>query len=298
MKPGLQRVAKRRRNPFTGGWVKAHYWIRKTVPGVAHNPRKKPPPPGDEEYPKYFTDPMLTWFARERAYENNWNSRTGQPDGYPPRFPIPREYCAWEASYPGYTPVEYEAPELSTEAWAEKTEPEVRPRNPVGRTGITGRGKLGKWGPNFAADNIITRENPETGEVEVLVLIRKDDKQQTRWAFPGGMVDEGEVASAAATRELREEVGITVDMETGEEMFKGYVDDPRNTDNAWMTTTAMWKHLPVEETRSMKVVLAEKEVTKWAWKPIGRELIGNMYASHGAILSEVYDVLQSQGKTS
>lgn len=27
----------------------------------------------------------------------------------------------------------------------------LAPRNPVGRTGITGRGHLGRWGPNHAA---------------------------------------------------------------------------------------------------------------------------------------------------
>jgi ADP-ribose pyrophosphatase len=32
-----------------------------------------------------------------------------------------------------------------------------RPQNPIGRTGITGRGQLGKWGPNHAADPIVTR---------------------------------------------------------------------------------------------------------------------------------------------
>ena len=32
-----------------------------------------------------------------------------------------------------------------------------RPINPKGRTGITGRGQLGKWGPNHAADPIVTR---------------------------------------------------------------------------------------------------------------------------------------------
>lgn len=31
------------------------------------------------------------------------------------------------------------------------------PRNPIGRTGITGRGCLGRWGPNHAADPIVTR---------------------------------------------------------------------------------------------------------------------------------------------
>ena len=31
-------------------------------------------------------------------------------------------------------------------------------RNPAGRTGLTGRGLLGKWGPNHAADPIVTRQ--------------------------------------------------------------------------------------------------------------------------------------------
>lgn len=31
------------------------------------------------------------------------------------------------------------------------------PRNPCGRTGLTGRGLLGRWGPNHAADPIVTR---------------------------------------------------------------------------------------------------------------------------------------------
>ena len=32
-----------------------------------------------------------------------------------------------------------------------------KPQNPVGRTGIIGRGRLGRWGPNHAADAIVTR---------------------------------------------------------------------------------------------------------------------------------------------
>lgn len=31
------------------------------------------------------------------------------------------------------------------------------PQNPCGRTGIIGRGLLGRWGPNHAADPIVTR---------------------------------------------------------------------------------------------------------------------------------------------
>lgn len=32
-----------------------------------------------------------------------------------------------------------------------------RPRNPAGRTGLVGRGLLGHWDPNHAADPILTR---------------------------------------------------------------------------------------------------------------------------------------------
>ena len=30
-------------------------------------------------------------------------------------------------------------------------------RNPIGRTGMSGRGLLGRWGPNHAVDPIVTR---------------------------------------------------------------------------------------------------------------------------------------------
>lgn len=39
----------------------------------------------------------------------------------------------------------------------EYTVKEKRPLNPVGRTGLTGRGLLGRWGPNHAADPIVSR---------------------------------------------------------------------------------------------------------------------------------------------
>ena len=41
------------------------------------------------------------------------------------------------------------------------------PRNPRGRTGVCGRGELGQWGPNHAADPIVTRKEPLTGSLQV-----------------------------------------------------------------------------------------------------------------------------------
>ena len=60
-----------------------------------------------------------------------------------------------------------------------------RPLNPVGRTGLAGRGLLGKWGSNHAADPIVTRFHPAGGQLQVVAIQRKDTGQ---WAIPGGMV--------------------------------------------------------------------------------------------------------------
>jgi ADP-ribose pyrophosphatase len=49
-----------------------------------------------------------------------------------------------------------------------------RPRNPKGRTGLQGRGLLGKWGPNQAADPIVLRLNPVSKEPEVVLIERAD----------------------------------------------------------------------------------------------------------------------------
>jgi hypothetical protein len=42
-----------------------------------------------------------------------------------------------------------------------------RPLNPRGRTGLRGRGLLGQWGPNHAANPIVTRREPLTGTMQV-----------------------------------------------------------------------------------------------------------------------------------
>ena len=58
------------------------------------------------------------------------------------------------------------------------------PLNPRGRTGVGGRGLLGRWGPNHAADLIVTRYHPQTGTLQLVALRREDTGQ---FAVPGGM---------------------------------------------------------------------------------------------------------------
>jgi NUDIX domain len=78
------------------------------------------------------------------------------------------------------------------------------PINPRGRTGLRGRGILWLWGPNMAADPIVTRCNPDTKKLEMVAIKRHDTGD---WAIPGGMVDPGEHVSATLKREFIEEAG-------------------------------------------------------------------------------------------
>ena len=48
------------------------------------------------------------------------------------------------------------------------------PRNPRGRTGMSERGLLGKWGPNHAADPIVTRIRPDgagPAQLQVVAIV-------------------------------------------------------------------------------------------------------------------------------
>jgi hypothetical protein len=63
------------------------------------------------------------------------------------------------------------------------------------------------------------------------------------------MVDAGEQVSETLKREFTEEALDGVDdkqldvlWSKGKPIYKGYVDDPRNTDNAWMETVAVNFH--------------------------------------------------------
>lgn len=63
-----------------------------------------------------------------------------------------------------------------------------------------------------AADSVVLRRNPETNELEVMMVQRGFGPHRASttdmWVLPGGFVDKGETGSNAASRELLEEVGI------------------------------------------------------------------------------------------
>ncbi|XP_061189697.1 ADP-ribose pyrophosphatase, mitochondrial-like [Saccostrea echinata] len=255
------------------------------------------------------------------------------------RFPVPDEKVPWTVSFPDYKPVDYTAPSiLKRPVYAdpdirnEKVDPPLNfngcdgkinrvshmgkyevingvPRNPRGRTGVIGRGQLGRWGPNHAADPIVTRwkrddsgkaiQGPDSKPVLQFVSVQRRDNHQ--WAIPGGMVDAGEVVTATVRREFGEEALNSMEMSpaekqrvekeldelfsTGREVYRGYVDDPRNTDNAWMETVAMNFHDEDSSCLGKIQLCAGDDAMNVQWMDLSGKL--DLYASHIEFLAEV-----------
>eukprot|EP01130_Rhizamoeba_saxonica_P001723 TRINITY_DN11583_c0_g1_i1.p1 TRINITY_DN11583_c0_g1~~TRINITY_DN11583_c0_g1_i1.p1 ORF type:complete len:288 (-),score=79.00 TRINITY_DN11583_c0_g1_i1:62-892(-) len=213
------------------------------------------------------------------------------PGNGPARAQLTTDQIPWTTDFPEYSPTEYTANVVASQPiWADFPLSDANyvfnaidegidrrsfegdydvvdgvPQNPVGRTGMSGRGLLGKWGPNHAADPIVTRwKRDEKGEIiskdgkPVLQFVAIHRNDGGGWALPGGMVDPGEEVTVTVKREFGEEAlnstvkdpeeqaNIEAQLDelfhNGVEIYKGYVDDPRNTDNAWMETVAINFH--------------------------------------------------------
>ncbi|XP_077157062.1 ADP-ribose pyrophosphatase, mitochondrial isoform X2 [Paroedura picta] len=244
----------------------------------------------------YSSAARMSCYKHPKEKLHNKARTSPYPGSKVERSEVPNNKVDWLTKWEDYSPVEYTArsvlagpqwadPEIGDKKFSPKfnekdgqverksqsgiyTVENGRPRNPVGRTGISGRGLLGRWGPNHAADPVITRwkrdssgskmAHPVSGK-DILQFIAIKRKDCGEWAIPGGMVDPGEKLSAALKREFGEEALNSLQKSGAEKqelekqlnrlfsqdhfvVYKGYVDDPRNTDNAWMETEAVNYH--------------------------------------------------------
>jgi ADP-ribose pyrophosphatase YjhB (NUDIX family) len=214
-------------------------------------------------------------------------------------------------------------------------EPKTLPSTNLLRTGIAGKGQLGRWGPNFAADPVITRKQPG-GSLEIALIQRGDCGML---ALPGGMLEPGDSVVKTILKEFAEEALADVDPDqcvdyyTAEfqrlnsnanplqicafpllmkeciteekqppSLYEGVVDDPRNTDNAWMETTAKWVHCnscEVPESLKSKGFTTADQICALAqldpatdadgasWHDFATVMSGDIYASHGHMLKKL-----------
>ncbi|GAB0089993.1 ADP-ribose pyrophosphatase, mitochondrial [Sergentomyia squamirostris] len=253
------------------------------------------------------------------------------------RFPVDDNVVSWDHESPEYKPEFYESQVLQGKPWADPKYGseeflkikfnevdngvnrvsymgnyrivENLPQNPIGRTGIYGRGILGRWGPNHAADPIVTQwKRDDNGDVvkdsstgrpllQMCAILRRDCAE---WAIPGGMVDPGEKVSVTLKREFTEEAlncGKAPEevekffQQDGEEVYRGYVDDPRNTDNAWMETLAVNFHDDTGDFVGGFKLEAGDDAARVKWADISEKL--TLYASHIQMIKEVVDRLQA-----
>ncbi|XP_045665928.1 ADP-ribose pyrophosphatase, mitochondrial-like [Ursus americanus] len=255
------------------------------------------------------------------------------------RSQVPDEKVSWLVQWPDYKPVEYIAGSvLAQPTWADPPmgkrnfSPKFneedghverrsqnglyevengRPRNPAGRTGLVGRGLLGRWGPNHAADPILTRWKKDSkgkkvihpvSERNVLQFVAIKRKDCGEWAIPGGMVEPGEKISTTLKREVGEEAMNSLQKSRAETqdlekqlhklfsqehsvVYKGYVDDPRNTDNAWMETEAVNYSDDTGEIMDHLSLEAGDDAKKVKWVDINDQL--KLYASHSQFIQLV-----------
>ncbi|XP_048236497.1 transient receptor potential cation channel subfamily M member-like 2 isoform X3 [Haliotis rufescens] len=280
-------------------------------------------------------DRDLVRSLRIQRYQYHFESRNSPYPGSRPRvqrYPVPDEKVPWTEPFSEYAPVVYSHDFIKDKDWADPDlmslsvaqrniltfnsfDKKFRvdrtshlgkydvvdglPINPRGRTGITGRGSLGRWGPNHAGDPVVTRwKLDEIGNkmlmdgkplLQFVVVQRSDNKQ---WALPGAIcepqlrvwdilkTDFTAEAMDSLMGEPEEREKILVKLEElsklGEEVYRDYADDSRNTDNAWLETRVVNYH--DEEGSILKhFVLRPHKAQLSYWN----SLVGYQYISAG-----------------
>ncbi|XP_029794679.1 transient receptor potential cation channel subfamily M member 2 isoform X3 [Suricata suricatta] len=248
------------------------------------------------------------------------------PDSHVTRFPVPNEKVPWETEFPIYQPpfytddrkdkgfvdpagsareppsgISYNAVDGPTDRRSFHGVYAVQdglPLNPMGRTGLRGRGALGCFGPNHTLQPVITRwRRNQDGAIcrksikKMLEVLVVKHPLSEHWALPGGSRDPGEMLPRKLKQVLRREFWSSFQnlLTQGTEVYKGYVDDPRNTDNAWIETVAISIHFPDQSDMDLKRLNSHLHACdpgmSVRWQVVDKRI--PLYANHKTILRKV-----------
>jgi ADP-ribose pyrophosphatase len=237
--------------------------------------------------------------------------RAERPSSYPPRQRISIDEAPWILDCEDYAPPYHVDPGVlengalsDDERWADPeefaavaaertgsskhTDEQGRPLNPRGRTGIAGRGRLGRWGPNQTVVAVVTRPGVSPEEVEVL-LGRKADREA--FALPRGFVLPRESAQEALARVLKAKFGLASPGAVGSGVCEGYLYDRRQTDHAWVEAQGFSLHLEGEVSQGE----AAAEFEEVCWRPLVAETVNELSSGHARVAREAVGQLLEQG---
>lgn len=168
-----------------------------------------------------------------------------------------------------------------------------KPITPI-KTGIKGRGMLGKFGPNHAADSIVTKWMND--ELYFVAVQRKDTGE---WAIPGGMVDPGENGIETVRREFTEEACQDCDSSILDEVFRKEnseiiyagptYEDPRTTDSAWIETLVAHYHINQRLADKITLTPQKSEVKNVKWISCNEE---KLYGGHKQFIDMVKEKME------
>ncbi|XP_061143606.1 transient receptor potential cation channel subfamily M member 2 isoform X3 [Syngnathus typhle] len=238
--------------------VKGLQWIMESLEskGLAGKEEQPLPVPSTVEESSETSDSETSDCVNE-TYDFHVKARQFHyPNSEVTRFPVPEEKVPWEVSFSSYEPSYFSSEDNTDGSDAEVLE---NFRNPGGRTGIRGQGSLNHLGANLHVDLVITRLR-DSGR-SVLEFLAVEDKQK-KMVLPWGLLESPRDLPSAVLRIMGNSSCEKLLEKAEIKLFDGYVDDVRNTDNAWVETTVYNIHLGSSED-SEEIVNMMREDNFW-----------------------------------
>lgn len=120
----------------------------------------------------------------------------------------------------------------------------------------------------------------------VLLCHRDPDRRwyPNVWDVPGGHIERGESSAAAVVREVREELGMAIDLDSSEP-FRVIHALPELTIDLWLVTS--WRGEPLN--------LAPSEHDRVEWMDVSR--LVDLDLAHPSLLDAIHDGLSASGAT-
>jgi ADP-ribose pyrophosphatase len=241
--------------------------------------------------------------------------RAERPSSYPPRLRISIDEAPWILDCDDYAPPYHVDPgvlenaTLTGEArWADPedfalvaaersgvskySDDQGRPLNPRGRTGIEGRGRLGRWGANRAVLAAVTRASEAAGELELL-LGRKAERES--FGLPRGFSFASETETDTLARILTSKFGIAPDATGAEAVFDGYLYDRRQTDHAWVEAQGLLLQLGEDRPRG---ATAAGDLEEVCWLPLTAKTVNRLPSEQARVVRDAVPRLLERGALS